>query len=108
MAGGERSLRGPVHSAKQEITETVKFLTWLHSTHQRIAATCTQLDVDAYLATGPTTRTAIRTFFVFTRSVSINREVEVAHRTAARTPTLDQEQRIAWIRELLTGNSESG
>jgi hypothetical protein len=107
MAGGERSLRGPVHSAKQEVTETVKFLTWLHSAHQRTAATCTQLDVDAYLATGPTTRTAIRTFFVFTKSVSINRTVEVAHRTAASTPTLDQEQRIAWIRELLSGNSES-
>lgn len=107
MAGGERSLRGPVHSAKQEITETVKFLTWLRSTHHRTAGTCTQLDVDAYLATGPTTRTAIRTFFVFTKSVNINRTVEVAHRTAASTPSIDQEQRIAWIRELLAGNSES-
>ena len=107
MAGGERSLRGPVHSAKQEITETVKFLTWLHTTHQRTAATCTQFDVDVYLATGPTTRTAIRTFFVFTKSLNINRAVELDHRAAASTPTLAQEQRIAWIGELLTGESES-
>ena len=40
-AAGE-STRGPVHSAKQEITETVKFLMWLHETYQRTAATCTQ------------------------------------------------------------------
>src|SRR6266508_81327 len=55
-AGG--STRGPVHSAKQEITETVKFLVWLHETYERSAATCTQQDVDEWLATGPTTRTA--------------------------------------------------
>jgi hypothetical protein len=41
-----------VHAAKQEITETVKFLTWLHETHQRTAATCTQQDIDAWLAFG--------------------------------------------------------
>lgn len=53
-----------MHSAKQEITETVKFLVWLHETYQRTAATCTQPDIDEWLATDPTTRTAIRTFFV--------------------------------------------
>jgi hypothetical protein len=107
MTGGQRSLRGPVHSAKQEITETVKFLTWLHTTHQRTAATCTQFDVDTWLATGPTTRSAIRTFFIFAKTLNINRAVEVTHRAAARTPTITQQQRIAWIRELMTGNSES-
>ena len=54
---GKGSLRGPVHSAKQKITETIKFLTWLEQTHGRTAATCTQQDVDAYLSDGPTTRT---------------------------------------------------
>lgn len=53
-----------MHSAKQEITETVKFLVWLHETYQRTAATCAQPDIDEWLATDPTTRTAIRTFFV--------------------------------------------
>jgi hypothetical protein len=36
---------GPKRAAKQEITETIKFLTWLHETHHRTAATCTQQDV---------------------------------------------------------------
>lgn len=57
--------RGPVHSAKQEITETLKFLTWLRDEHARHLPACRQQDIDAYLAAGPTTRTAIRTFFVW-------------------------------------------
>lgn len=57
--------RGSVHSAKQEITETIKFLTWLKLTHGRTVASCVQADVDTWLADGPTTRHAIRTFFVW-------------------------------------------
>ena len=45
--------RGPVHSAKQEITETIKFLSWLWDTHQRTAATCTQQDADGCRRTAP-------------------------------------------------------
>ncbi|WP_202872357.1 hypothetical protein [Kribbella soli] len=66
--------QSPVHSAKQEITETVRFLVWLHETYQRTAATCTQPDIDEWLATGPTTRTAIRTFFVVAKMSRLNTE----------------------------------
>ena len=104
---GKGSLRGPVHSAKQEITETIKFLTWLDQTHGRTAATCTQQDVDAYLADGPTTRTLIRTFFVIARKTHLNRVVRIKARQAGQGPILTQEQRLQWIRELLTGTSES-
>lgn len=99
--------QGPVHSAKQEITETIKFLTWLEATQHRTAATCTQQDIDAYLATGPTTRHAIRTFVVFARSTRLNTRVRIGHRAARSSPTLTQDQRLAWIKELLTGTSES-
>ncbi|KRF18373.1 recombinase XerD [Nocardioides sp. Soil796] len=101
------STRGPVHSAKQEITETVKFLLWLHETYQRSAATCTQQDVDEWLATGPTTRSAIRTFFVRAKKDRLNTTVTVQHRSAKASPSLSQDQRLAWIQELLTGTSES-
>lgn len=50
--------RGPVHSAKQEITETIKFLTWLKLTHGWTVASCVQADVHTWLADGPTTRRA--------------------------------------------------
>lgn len=106
-AAADASTRGPVHSAKQEITETVKFLMWLHETYQRTAATCTQQDVDEWLATGPTTRTAIRTFFVVAKKARLNTAVTVQHRSAKTSPSLSQDQRLAWIHELLTGTSES-
>lgn len=106
-AASGASTRGPVHSAKQEITETVKFLVWLHETYQRTAATCTQQDVGEWLASGPTTRTAIRTFFVVAKKARLNTAVTIQHRSAKTSPLLSQDQRLAWIHELLTGTSES-
>ena len=105
-AGGVPT-RGPVHSAKQEITETVKFLQWLHTTYQRTSSTCTQQDVEEWFATGPTTRTAIRTFFVQAKKTGLNTSINIQHREAKTSPSLSQDQRLAWIKELLTGASES-
>ena len=106
-AAAGAATRGPVHSAKQEITETVKFLLWLHETYQRTAETCTQQDVDEWLANGPTTRSAIRTFFVVAKKSRLNSKVDVQHRSAKTSPSLSQDQRLAWMHELLTGTSES-
>jgi len=107
MTTPEKSAQAPVHSAKQEITETIKFLNWLWETHQRTAATCTQQDIETWLATGPTTRKAVRTFIVFINNTGTNHRVEMGHYTAKTRPTITQEQRVAWLRELLTGTSES-
>jgi hypothetical protein len=98
---------GPKRSAQQEVTETIKFLTWLEAAHHRTAATCRQQDVDEYLASGPTTRHLIRTFFVWAKKSKINTAVLVAHRQAKTTRVLTQEQRLAWLKELLTGEAES-
>lgn len=106
-AAAGAATHGPVHSAKQEITETIKFLTWLYNTHQRTAATCTQPDIDEWLATGPTTRTAIRTFFAAAKKARLNTTVTVQHRAARSSPSISQDQRLAWIHELLNGSSES-
>ena len=101
------SSEGAVRSAKQEITEVIKFLNWLHHTHARTAQTSTQLDVDQYLQSGPTTRHLIRTFFVWCRANHINTSVEIAHRYAKTTPTLTDEQRLQWIQTLMRGNVTS-
>lgn len=85
----------------------MKFLLWLHQTHERTAATCTQQDVDDWLSTGPTTRSAIRTFFVVAKKTRLNTSVTIQHRSARTSPSLSQDQRLAWIHELLTGTSES-
>lgn len=96
-----------MRSAKQEITETIKYLIWLHDTHHRVAATCSQQDVDEYLASGPTTRHLIRTFFVWAKKSKINTTVRIDHRQAKTTRSLNQDQRLAWLKELLSGDAES-
>ncbi|GAB3432304.1 hypothetical protein [Flindersiella endophytica] len=96
-----------MHAAKQEITETLKFLTWLRDEHGRYLSDCRQLDVDEYLATGPTTRTAIRTFFVWMNKTGGKLGITIAHRKAKTVPQLSQEQRLGWIKELLHGRSEA-
>jgi hypothetical protein len=53
-------------------------LTWLCVTHHRTVVTCTQQDVDEYLASGPTTRHAIRTFFVWAKRNSESLAYRVA------------------------------
>jgi hypothetical protein len=106
-ATADNTVQRPVRSAKQEITETNKFLDWLWQTHHRTAATCTQQDVDTWLTTGPTTRKAIRTFFIVAKKTGINMRVEIGHYAAGSRPALPQEQRLTWLKELLTGTSET-
>jgi hypothetical protein len=105
MATPDKSVQSPVHAAKQEITETIKFLDWLWQTHHRTAATSTQLDT--WLTTGPTTRKAIRAFFIFAKKTGTNMRVEIGHYAAKGRPAIAQEQRLAWLKELLTGTNES-
>lgn len=99
--------RGPVHGAKQEITETIRFLTWLNKTHHRYLQDCTQLDVESYVADGPSTRMIIRTFLVWCDHTGTKTGLTLPHRQARRQPRLTQQERLAWIRELLTGDAES-
>jgi hypothetical protein len=73
----------------------------------RIIADCTQQDVDEYLASGPTTRHPIRTFFIWAKKSKINVAVQIGHRKAKTTPTITQQQRLCWLKELLTGDSDS-
>ena len=96
-----------VRYAKQEITEAIKFLTWLHSTHHRTLATCLQLDVDEYLVSGPTTRSKIRNLLAWAKKARLNRSVHITHQQAPPSRSLTQQQRLAWLQELLTGDSET-
>jgi hypothetical protein len=93
--------------AKQEITEAIKFVTWLHSTHQRTLATCRQQDVDEWLASGPTMRSKVRNLLAWAKKAQLNKSVKIAHQQAPPSRALTQDQRLAWLRELLEGDSES-
>jgi hypothetical protein len=79
----------------------------LYENHHRTAATCRQQDVDEWLATGPTTRTKIRTFVVWANKSKINAALHLDASLAKNTRLLTQDQRLAWIKELLDGDAES-
>lgn len=85
----------------------MKYLTWLEEVHGQTISACTQQDVDEYIASGPTTRHSIRTFFVWAKKSKINVAVQIGFRQAKTTPMVTQEQRLAWLKELLTGSAES-
>lgn len=99
--------RGPVHSAKQEITETIKFLSWLKLTYGRSVASCLQTDVDTWLADGPTTRHAIRTFFVWALKNRTCTNITIGFRQAKTVPLLTQGQRLAMLKACLTDNIDT-
>jgi len=95
-------VHGATHTAKQEITEVGRFLSWLADRHQTIAD-CAQADLEEWLINGPSTRTAIRTFIVWAGNNRISRKLTVARRTARSAPTLSHEDRIRLLRTCLTG-----
>jgi hypothetical protein len=103
---GQRSAQA-VRYAKQEITEAIKFLTWLHNTHHRTLTTCLQQDVDEWLVSGPTTRSKIRNLLAWAKKSWLNSSVHITHQQAPPSRSLTQQQRLAWLRELITGDSET-
>ena len=93
--------------AKQDITEAIKFLTWLHNAHQRTVATCPQQDVDEWLASGPTTRLKVRNFFAWAKKARLNNSVQITYQQPPPSRALTQEQRLAWTKELLSGEPDT-
>ena len=93
--------------AKQEITETIKFLTWLHSTHHRTAATCRQQDVDEWLASGPTTRSKVRNLLAWAKKARVNKSVQHHSPAASSQPRAHPGAASGMAQELLNGDSET-
>jgi hypothetical protein len=93
--------------ARQDITEAIKFLAWLHNAHHRTAATCTQQDVDEWLASGPTTRSKVRNLFAWAKKSRLNRSVQITHQQPPPSRALTQQQRLAWLKELLGADCDS-
>jgi len=94
-------------TAKQEITETIKFLTWLKLTHGRTVASCVQADVDAWLGDGPTTRHSIRTFFVWAVENRTCTNITIGFRQAKTVPLLTQGQGLGMLMACLTDDVDT-
>jgi hypothetical protein len=104
MTGPGKTLNTAVRSAKQEITESGKFLTWLGADHGLAIAGLRQAHVNEYLAAGPSTRYAIRTFIVWLIKNKEIPRLEIPHRYAATKPLITQQQRIKLIRRCIESN----
>ncbi|GAA0994802.1 hypothetical protein GCM10009563_12470 [Subtercola frigoramans] len=90
-------------TARQEITEAGKFLTWLNDTHNITADQLRQQHVDEYLADGPSTKKHIRNFLHWlSRSQSRRRRVTTSYRKAITTPLITQDQRVELVANCLT------
>lgn len=100
-----RDVHGSVHTAKQEITQAGNLLAWLAERGHTLTD-CPQRDLDRWLAEGPTTRYTARTFLVWAAHQQLT-TLTIPHRPARSTPTLGQQQRLDWIRILLTEEVEA-
>ena len=98
--------QGPVHAAKQEITESLRFLQFLAQRGATLKA-CGQSDVDAWLASGPTTRHTIRTFVRWAVNNGRATALSTVHRQARSSRLLPQSERLTWLRACLTEDADT-
>lgn len=97
-----KNMNFAVRSAKQEITESGRFLAWLESEHDVTFKGIRQSHIDDYLSSGPSTRHTMRTFIVWLVTSHEIATVQVPRREAQSTPILTQAARIRHIRVCLT------
>ncbi|SOD72917.1 hypothetical protein SAMN05892883_2232 [Jatrophihabitans sp. GAS493] len=101
-----QELRGAVHTSKQEITEVSRFLTWLAERDKTIS-TCSQGDVDEWLAGGLTTRHAIRTFIVWSGEQNLSSELGIGFRQARSGRLITQDDRLDLLHRCLIGEPDT-
>ena len=93
-----RNMDNATRTAKQEITEATKFLTWLRTEHHTTIAHLRQAHLDAYLSEGTTTRRTIRSFIQWRHRTGIAARFTIRYRTARTTPLAASTTRLELIR----------
>lgn len=91
--------QGTFLAAKQSTTMAIGFLDYLKGRGHG-PGDCTQSDVDAWLAGGPTTRSLARGFVRWASQRGHLPAVEFPYRTARSTPVISQAQRLDHLRAL--------
>ena len=97
MSEPGRDLKPAIRSAKQEITEAGKFVTWLHGQHQIEFPDCRQAQIEDYLSSGQSTRHQIRTFIVWHLKAGTVAKLSVPHCYDENKPLITQSRRIELI-----------
>ncbi|MET8317577.1 recombinase XerD [Rhodococcus erythropolis] len=100
-----RNMDNATRNAKQEITETGKFLIWLSDEHRATIDALTQAHVDEYFSTGTTTRMAARNFLQWRARTGIGKRYNLRYREARQTPLVSSHERLALIRNVLESDT---
>ena len=100
-----RNLDNATRNAKQEITETGKFLIWLSDHHHATIDALTQDHIDEYFSTGTTTRTAARNFLQWRAKAGIGKRYDLRYREARQTPLVASHERLELIRTVLESDT---
>lgn len=106
MSEPGRDLKPAIRSAKQEITEAGKFVSWLHEQQHPIDfSDCRQPHIEDYLSSGPSTRHQIRNFIVWHLRAGTVAKLTVPHRYGEHKPLITQSRRIALISHCMSSTS---
>lgn len=92
--------RTTISHARNQVLGAVRFLDWL-ATHNLTLATCTQGDLDLWLATGPRSRYNVHHFVEWTSERKLSTKLKVPPMRSAPGGILDAEARWAIIGKLL-------
>ncbi len=92
--------RTAIAHARNQVLAAVRFLDWL-SAHDTSLATCTQGDLELWLATGPPMRRAVHHFVEWTSQRKLSTKLKVSPRRSRPGDALDPEARWTVIRRLL-------
>ena len=97
--------KGTFLAAKQSTTVASEFLDHIRA-REHSPATCSQADVDDWLATGPTTRSLARGFVRWAISHRHIEPLEFPYRVAKTEPIITQQHRLDHIARLLSPATE--
>lgn len=100
-----RNVDNATRNAKQEITETGKFLIWLSDQHRATIDALTQDHIDEYFSSGTTTRTAARNFLQWRAKTGIGKRYDLRCREARQTPLVSSRERLELIRTVLESDT---
>lgn len=101
LASAGRLRPGYIGTARQSITVAGQFLQFLSGLGRDLQDT-QQADIDAWLAGGPTTRSAARSFARWAISNRQLPKLDYPYRRPRMTPMLDQRERLDLLRELVS------
>jgi hypothetical protein len=100
QADHNATARTAINHARNQVVGAVRFLDWLAARHLSLA-TCTQGDLELWLATGPPSRYDVHHFVAWTTERRHSRRLEVPPKQSRPGDVLDAEQRWAVIGRLL-------